>query len=170
MDITLNEQQEMLRKSAKEFITNRVPKKLVRDMESDPKGFVPELWQEMAGLGWMGLVFPEKYGGIDFSFLDLCVVLEEMGRGAVPGPFFSTVVMAGMLINEAGSEEQKAAYLPKIAEGKLFGTAALTEASASFDPSLVETRAALSGNDYVINGTKCFITNGSHASWYTVYA
>jgi alkylation response protein AidB-like acyl-CoA dehydrogenase len=164
MDITLNEQQEMLRKSAKDFIANRVPKKLVRDMESDPKGFVPELWQEMAGLGWMGLVFPEKYGGIDFSFLDLCVILEEMGRGAVPGPFFSTVVMTGMLINEAGTDEQKAAYLPRISEGKLFGTAALTEASASADPALVDTTATPSGTDYLISGTKFFIPDAHVAN------
>lgn len=164
MDITLNEQQEMLRKSAKDFIANRVPKKLVRDMESDPKGFVPELWQEMAGLGWMGLVFPEKYGGIDFSFLDLCVILEEMGRGAVPGPFFSTVVMTGMLINEAGTAEQKAAYLPRISEGKLFGTAALTEASASADPALVDTTATPSGTDYLISGTKFFIPDAHVAN------
>lgn len=164
MDITLNEQQEMLRKSAKDFIANRVPKKLVRDMETDPRGFVPELWQEMAGLGWMGLVFPEKYGGIDFSFLDLCVILEEMGRGAVPAPFFSTVVMAGMLINEAGSDEQKATYLPKIAEGNLFGTVALTESSASLNPELVDTRAAPAGSDYIISGTKFFVPDANVAN------
>jgi alkylation response protein AidB-like acyl-CoA dehydrogenase len=164
MDITLNEQQEMLRKSAKDFITNRVPKKLVRDMESDPKGFVPELWQEMAGLGWMGLVFPEKFGGIDFSFLDLCVILEEMGRGAVPSPFFSTVVMAGMLINEAGTDEQKAAYLPKISEGKLFGTVAMKESSGSANTSVVDTKAAGAGSDYVISGTKFFIPDAHVAN------
>jgi len=167
MNIDLNEQQEMLRKSAKDFIANRVPKKLVRDMESDPKGYVPELWQEMAGLGWMGLVFPEKYGGIEFSFLDLCVILEEMGRGALPSPFFSTVVAAGMLINAAGSDEQKAAYLPQIGEGKLIATAALGK---SADPAVADAKAAAAGSDFVITGSKMFIPDAAVADIMVVSA
>ncbi len=117
MDFSLSEEQEMLKKMARDFLTDKFPKTLVREMEEDEKGYPPELWQEMAGLGWMGLVFPEKYGGSDMSFLDLAVLLEEMGRACLPAPFFSTVVLGGLPIRDAGSEEQKQQYLPRIAGG-----------------------------------------------------
>lgn len=159
MNVDLNEQQLMLQKMARDFMADKVAKKLVRDLENDPKGFTPELWNEMAGLGWMGLALPEKCGGLESSFLDLCILLEEQGRGALPGPFFSTVVLGGMLINDAGHSAQKDAYLPKIAEGKLFATLALPEASVSYDPKLVETKAVAQGADYVISGTKLFVTD-----------
>src|SRR4030043_1784329 len=109
MDLSLSEQQEMLRKMARDFLTTECPTKLVRDMEEDEKGYVPELWRKMARLGWQGLPFPEQYGGGDGSFLDLVVLLEEMGRALLPGPFFTTVILGGAAILKAGSEEQKAA-------------------------------------------------------------
>ncbi len=107
MDLGLSEDQEMLRKMARDFLANECPKTLVREMEEDEKGYSPELWAKMAEQGWTGLPFPEKYGGVGYSFLDMAVLLEEMGRACLPGPYFSTVVLAGSAILEAGSEEQK---------------------------------------------------------------
>ena len=163
MNLELNEQQEMLQKSARDFLMNRVSKKLIRDMEIDSKGFTLELWQQMAQLGWQGLVFPEKYGGMNFGFLDLVVLLEEMGRFCLPGPFFSTVVLGGLLIMEAGNDEQKAEYIPKIANGELIATLAMLEVNGSYNPALVETNAVAEDGAYVISGTKLYVTDANVA-------
>jgi alkylation response protein AidB-like acyl-CoA dehydrogenase len=113
----------------------------------------------MADLGWMGLVLPEEHGGEGLAFLDLAVLIEEMGRALVPGPYLSTVVYCGLPILAAGTEEQKRELLPKIAKGDLILSLALTEPSASWEPSGVETRAVADGDDFVINGTKLFISD-----------
>ena len=109
----------MLRKAAQEFGKKKCPKSFVRAMEKDEKGFSPELWKEMAELGWMGCCFPEEYGGIGGSFVDLIVLLEEFGRALLPSPFLPTVVHCGFPILFAGTEEQKREFLPKIASGEL---------------------------------------------------
>ena len=157
MDLSLSEEQEMLRKAARDFLTDKCPKTLVKEMEEDEKGYSPQLWQEMAELGWLGLAFPEKYGGSEMQFLDLLILLEEMGRACLPGPFFSTVVLGGLPILDIGSEEQKQEYLPQIADGKAIFTLALTEPSGRYDAAAVEVKAVADGDDYVINGTKLFV-------------
>ena len=86
MDYALTEQQEMLKNTARDFLVKECPKTLVREMEKNEKGYSPELWAKMADLGWMGLIFPEEYGGSELSFLDFTTLLEEMGRAIVPGP------------------------------------------------------------------------------------
>ncbi len=91
------------------------------------------LWKGMADLGWMGLVFPEQYGGSGMTFLDLAVLIEELGRAIVPAPFLPTVVYCGLPILAAGTEEQKKQFLPKIAKGDMIMTLALTEPSATWD-------------------------------------
>ena len=157
MNFTLSEEQEMLKKMALDFLTDKCPKTLVREMEEDEKGYSPELWQEMAGLGWMGLVFPEKYGGSDMSFLDLAVLLEETGRACLPGPLFSTVILGGLSILDAGSEEQRQEYLPKIASGEAIFTLALTEPSANYNAASITVKAEADKDSYIINGTKLFV-------------
>ena len=107
MDFELNERQEMLRKTAKDFLESECPSSLVREMEEDEKGYSPDLWRKMAELGWMGLVLPEEYEGMGGDFLDLVVLLEEMGRVLLPAPFLSTMVCGGLPILWAGDEEQK---------------------------------------------------------------
>lgn len=107
MDFHFSEEQKMLKESARGFLETECPKAFVREMEKDSKGCTPQLWRKMAELGWMGIVFPEQYGGIGGDFLDLLVLLEEMGRACLPGPFFSTVVLGSFPVLEAGSESQK---------------------------------------------------------------
>jgi len=165
MDLALSEEQEMLKKMARDFLTNKCPKTLVREIEASEKGYSPELWQEMAGLGWTGLVFPEKYGGGGMSFLDLSVLLEEMGRACLPGPFFSTVVLGGLPILDVGNEEQKQEYLPKIASGKAIFTLALTELGTKYDAASIAVKAAADSNDYIINGTKLFVPDAHIADY-----
>ncbi|MFC1923943.1 acyl-CoA dehydrogenase family protein [Chloroflexota bacterium] len=165
MDIALSEEQEMLWKLARNFLADKCPKTLVREMEEDEKGYSPEVWNEMAELGWMGLVFPEEYGGSGGSFMDLVILLEEMGRACLPGPFLSTVVLGGLPLLELGTAEQKKSILPKICKGEAIATLALTEPSAKFDASGVQASAKPDGNDYIINGTKLFVPDAHIADW-----
>lgn len=157
MDYGLNEQQEMLKKTARDFLNTGYSKKLVKRMMLDERGYPQELWHKMAELGWIGLAFPEKYGGTGGSFLDLAVLLEEMGRACLPSPFFATVNLAGMIILETGNETQKQEILPKIAEGKLIVTLAWTEPGGGYYPDKLTTKAVVDGNNYVISGTKLFV-------------
>ena len=157
MNFALTEEQEMLKKTARDFLDDKCPKTLVKEMQDDERGYSPELWQEMAELGWMGLVFPEKYGGSEMSFLDLSVLLEEMGRACLPGPFFSTVVLSALPILDEGSEEQKQKYLPRIAKGAAILTLALTEPSAKYDAASITAKATRNKDTYIINGTKLFV-------------
>lgn len=165
MDLEFTEEQEMLRKFARDFMVDKCPKEYVRAMEEDEKGYSEDVWQGMAELGWMGLVFPEKYGGQDMNFFDLTVLLEEMGRACMPGPFFSTIVLGGLTIMDAGSEEQKQGFLPQIAQGKMIMALALTEPAGTYLPSGISTQAVADGDEYVINGTKLFVSDANVADY-----
>jgi len=166
MRLTLTEEQEMLRKTARDFLTDKCSKKFVGQMEEAETGYSRELWQEMADLGWMGLAFPGKYDGGDMSFLDLAVLLEEMGRACLPGPFFSTVVLGGLSILDIGSEEQKQEYLPKVIRGEKIFTLALAEPGyRNYDASSVTVEATRKDGNYIINGTKLFVPDAHIADY-----
>jgi len=158
MKLTLTEEQEMIKKTARDFLADKCPKTFVKQMEESETGYSRELWQEMAELGWVGLALPEKYGGGDMNFLDLAVLLEEMGRACLPGPFFSTVVLGGLPILDVGSEGQKQEYLPKLIRGEEIFTLALTEPGyQNYDAPSVTVEATPDDGNYIINGTKLFV-------------
>ena len=165
MNLVFSEEQEMLKETARNFLTERCPKSLVIQMEQDDRGYSPELWQEMASLGWMGLAFPEKYGGGDMSFLDLGLLLEEMGRVCLPGPFFSTVVLGALPILDIGSEDQKQEYLPRIASGDAIFTLASIEDDARYDAASIIIKATPQGENYSIEGTKFFVPDANVADY-----
>jgi len=170
MNFDLSEEQNILKKMAHDFLAEKFPHNIVSELESSELGYSPEIWREMAELGWMGLVFPEKYGGYGMSFLDLAVLLEEMGRVALPGPYFSTVVLGGLPILDIGSEEQKQRYLPEIASGKLLATLALTEPNARYDAAAIEVKASADKDNYAIDGTKLFVPDANMADYMLVVA
>jgi len=156
----------MLKKTARDFLADKCPKKFVKQMEESETGYSTDLWQEMAELGWMGLAFPEKYGGGDMNFLDLAVLLEEMGRACLPGPFFSTVVLGGLPILDVGSEEQKQEYLPKLIRGEKILTLALSEPGyQNYDASSVTVEAIPADGNYAIKGTKLFVPDAHIADY-----
>lgn len=169
MDFSLTEEQEMLQKTARDFLATECPKKLVREMAKDEIGHPLELWQKMSELGWLGLVIPEQYGGSGASFFDLVVLLEETGRACLPGPFFSTVVLGGLTLLEAGSDEQKKQLLPELAQGRLVLTLALTELDAKYSADGVQTKAIQENEDFLIQGTKLFVPD-AHVSDYLICA
>ena len=165
MDFSLSEEQEMLRKSARDFLADKCPKTYVKQMEIDEKGYSPALWKEMAELGWQGLALPEKYGGSGMEFLDLAILQEEMGRACLPGPFFATVILGAMTILDAGNDAQKAAYLPGIASGKTIATVALNEADGSYEADSINTKAAADKDSFIINGSKFFVPDANIADY-----
>lgn len=157
MDLGLTEIQQMLKTSAQEFLAQECPPTLVREQEENSRGYTDELWRLIVGLGWTGLPFAEEYGGSGGSFMDLAVLLEEMGKALVPGPFFPTVVLGGLTISDTGTSQQKQDILPGICDGGLRLTLALTEPSATYESWGVETTATVQGDDYILNGTKLFV-------------
>jgi len=165
MDFELGEEQVMLKTSARDFLEKECPKQLVREMMEDERGYSLELWRKMAEQGWMGLAFPEEYGGAGMTFLDLAVLLEEMGRALAPGPFVPTVVLTGLAILAAGTEEQKQQFLPKIANGDVIMTLALLEPSGGLEASDITVKATPDGDNFIIDGTKLFVPDAHVADY-----
>jgi len=157
MDFALTEEQEMLRSSARDFLERECPKSHVREMAEDEKGYSPGLWRKMADLGWMGLALPERYGGSGGTFLDLTVLLQEMGRALLPGPFFPTVVMGTTYLLHSGSETQKEQVLPAVSRGETLLTLAVSEPGVEYDPASMSVHALPKGDGYVISGAKLFV-------------
>jgi alkylation response protein AidB-like acyl-CoA dehydrogenase len=170
MDFAPSEEQEMLKKSARDFLSVECPKKVVREIEAGDLGYSPELWKKMASLGWMGLALPEEYGGAGLSLLDMAVLFEEFGRAAMTEPMFSTVVLGALPILKWGTEEQKKAFLPKVATGELFLTMALAEPGVNEDPMFVTTRAMTKDDGFLIHGTKLFVPYAHIADYLLVVA
>jgi alkylation response protein AidB-like acyl-CoA dehydrogenase len=170
MDFNFSEQQTMIRTGARRFLANECPKTRVRELERDEKGYDPQVWRAMAGMGWMGLVLPEEYGGAGAGFMDLVVLMEEMGRNILPGPFFSTVALCALPILDCGSDAQKAEYLPPIAAGDKVWSLAVTESSGSYSASAVNATAKLEAGSYVLNGEKLFVPYANAADFFLVVA
>ena len=170
MDFGFSEEQEMLRKSARDFLAKEAPMTYTRRMMEDDLGYSKETWRKMAELGWMGLIFPEAQGGSGLDMVDLVVVLEEMGRVVLPGPFFSTVLLGGLTFHEAGSAEQKDKYLKGIASGELKATLAVLEPSGRWDADGVEATAVADSGGFLLNGTKLFVPDAQAADVLVVAA
>jgi alkylation response protein AidB-like acyl-CoA dehydrogenase len=169
MDFGFSEEQEMLRSSARDFLAKEAPMTYVRKMMEDERGFTDDLWRKMADLGWMGLVLPEQYGGSGLDFVDMIVVLEEMGRTVLPGPFFSTVILGGIAILEGGTDAQKQAWLPKIASGQAKVTLAQLEPSGRWDADGIALEAkAGAGGGFSLSGTKLFVPDANVADLFVV--
>ena len=169
MDLRLTEQQEILKKSARDFLTKECPKAKIRELEKDEKGYDPALWQKMAELGWLGFNITEEYEGMGYSFEDLTIHIEEVGKNILPGPYLSTVVNTFAIV-EAGSDEMKKDLLPKISNGKCILTLAWLEDNGQFDAHGITMKAAARGNDYVLNGTKYFVDSAHVADKMVVVA
>jgi alkylation response protein AidB-like acyl-CoA dehydrogenase len=170
MDFGFSEEQEMLRQSARDFLQKEAPIGYARKMMEDERGYTDAVWKKMAELGWTGLILPEQYGGSGLTFVDLVVVLEEMGRVVLPGPFFSTVVVGGVALSEGGTDAQKAEYLPKLAAGDLQVTLAHLEPSGRWDADGITLEAKPSGGGATLSGTKLFVPDAHTADLLVVAA
>ena len=170
MDVKLSDEQQMMVEAAREFLQASCPLAKVRQWEKLPDGYPAEIWARMAELGWLGAVYPEAYGGMGLGNLDLTLLMREMGRVALPGPFLSTVLLAGRAVLEGGTDAQKSALLPRIAAGELLLSFALVEASARPDAASVKTTARPDNGGFVLNGTKHFVEFAEQADRMLVVA
>lgn len=165
MNLDFTEEQEALKKTARDFMKKDFPSELIRELEDDPKGFRPDIWKKIAEIGWLAVIIPEEHEGIDGSFMDLVVLFEEMGRACFMAPFFSTVICT-LPILSAGSDRIKKEVLPKIANGEMILSLALTEPSATYEASGISTKAVADKEDYVIDGIKLFIHDAQVANFF----
>ena len=159
MDFGLNEDQELLQRSAADFLAAECSPSFVREVARDDEGFPRGLYGRMAELGWMGLIIPETYGGAGLSLLDLALLVEQLGRAVVPGPFFSSAVLASLAILYGGTSAQKKTWLPRLASGEAIGALAWLEASDRLDAPGVAARARKAKGAYRLSGQKLFVTD-----------
>lgn len=171
MALVLNEEQRLLQDTAKDFLATHAPVSALRALrdESDPIGYSPDLWRQMTEMGWASIILPEAYGGLEFGFLGLGVVLEESGRTLTASPLFASAVVGASAILLGGSEEQKQALLPVIASGEKTLALALEE-SPHHRPTHITTTAKLQNDTVVLNGSKCFVLDGHSADQLIVVA
>jgi alkylation response protein AidB-like acyl-CoA dehydrogenase len=170
MNFGFNEEQELLRSTARKFFDNECSSETVRKLMDSPEGMTPDLWKKLAEQGWLGLVVPDEHGGMGLGIVDLVVLMEEMGRAVVPGPFFSTVLLGGLAILEAGTEAQKKAWLPNLASGDARATLAWMEPTADLGARGITLPATAKGSGHVLNGTKLFVQDAHTADVLVVAA
>ncbi len=165
MALVLTEDQELLAQTARDFVRTNSPLSRLRALRDgqDSVGFSPDLWQEMAQLGWAGILIPEEYGGAGLGLADLAVVLEAVGRNLAPEPFLSTVLLGGQLLADAGSPEQKQAWLSGIATGEKILALAYQEARSRYALNRVSTRATAEGDAWRLLGEKIQVLDGQNA-------
>jgi len=169
MNFGFTEEQEFLRQTARDFLAEWVPMRLVRDVMESSASHSPEVWKQMAELGWMGLALPEEYGGADLGMVELCVVLEELGRSLAPVPFLPNAI-AGAVILESGDDAQKRTWLRRIGAGEAIGALAITEERGTENPGDLVLRAKSDGDGWVLDGRKLFVPDAASAAVLVVVA
>jgi alkylation response protein AidB-like acyl-CoA dehydrogenase len=172
VQLVLTEDQELLAKTVADFAAEHSPVSRVRALRdaNDADGFSRELWRQMAELGWVGIPFPEEFGGADMGLAGLAVVLEALGRKLAPEPFLSSVLLGGQALLLGGSERQKSEWLPKLVEGERLLTVAYQERRSRYDLRCVATRAERNGSGWCLRGEKIQVLDGSAADGIVVVA
>ncbi len=163
MDFSLNEEQQLLKDSVDRFVRENYELSQRRELVASKDGFSRDHWATMAELGWLGATLPEEYGGIGGGPVEAMVLMEGFGRGLVVEPYYATAVMGGNLILQGGSDEQKTALLPDLAEGKLMLAFGYAERQSRYDLFDVESTAKKSGSGYILNGHKGVVIHGGTA-------
>ena len=166
MDFTFSVDQDALRDAVRRFLTSETPSSYVRAMAEDDRGFTDAFWDRLAAMGWPGLLVPEEHGGIGLGLVDMVVVMEEMGRLPLPGPFFSSSVLATLAARRLGADE----LLAPLASGTLRGAVALEELGHGDPVDRVRARARRKGADWIVTGHKPLVLDGHTADWVIVVA
>ncbi|MEO8267145.1 MAG: acyl-CoA dehydrogenase family protein [Ilumatobacteraceae bacterium] len=171
MNFAFTEEQDELRKTVRAFLEAKSPEAAVREQMETENGFDPAVWSQMSEqMGLQGLHIPEEYGGSGYSYIELGIVLEEMGRALLCAPFFSSVVLAANTLLHSGDDNAKKTHLPGIASGETIATLAFTEPSGKWDEAGITMQASGSGGDFTLNGTKMFVLDGHTAGLILVAA
>ena len=171
MNFAFNDEQEELRKTVRQFLEAKSSEAAVREQMDTEAGFDAAVWSQMGEqMGLQGLIVPEEFGGSGYGYIELIVVLEEMGRALLCAPFFSTVVLAANTLIHGGDDAAKAAYLPGIAAGETIATLAFTEENGRWDEAGITATATKDGDSWKINGTKMYVLDGHSANLLIVAA
>jgi alkylation response protein AidB-like acyl-CoA dehydrogenase len=164
MDLSLTEPQELLRTSARSFVEREAPRHALVAAQRDDASLAAALWRKASELGWPGILVPAEYGGSESSLTDAAVLFEELGRGPVPGPFFSSGVLGALTVLEAATPAQRRAILPRVARGEAILAVAITEPNASWGPQGVTLTPLRVGDRYRLDGVKLFVSDATAAT------
>ncbi len=164
MDLSLTQSQEMLKAAARELVEREYPKEALLRMDATETGNRRDLWKKTTAAGWLGILVPTKFGGEGGSLTDAAVLFQELGRGPVPGPHFSTAVLGTLAIIEGASSQQKRVILPEVPTGQRVLALAVTEAEYGWGRRFTKTTAVLRDGGYVINGVKLFVQDAQDAT------
>jgi alkylation response protein AidB-like acyl-CoA dehydrogenase len=171
MNFAFTEEQDELRKTVRQFLDAKSSEAAVREQMETDNGFDPAVWSQMGEqMGLQGLIVPEEFGGSGYGYVELGIVLEEMGRSLLCAPFFSTVVLAANTLIHSGDDAAKKTHLPGIASGETIATVAFTEPSGKWDESGITLEATAAGDGYTLTGTKMFVLDGATANLIIVAA
>ncbi|HYL35787.1 MAG TPA: acyl-CoA dehydrogenase family protein [Bryobacteraceae bacterium] len=170
MEFGLSETQQTLKNTVRKFLAAECPVAEVRRLMEIEGNVDPALWKKIAEQGWTGMIFAEPYGGFGMGMVEMAATLEEMGRALLPGPFFSTVLMAGVLVESAGDENQKGKYLGAICRGEAKAGVAFLEESAAMAPESIQMPARTAGSGFVLDGRKLFVQSAPIADFLVVAA
>ena len=170
MNFDLSEEQEMIVESVAKFVATDSPVSRFRETRNTDRGWDTAIWETMGELGWLGVAYPEEQGGFGGGMVDLALILEQFGRGLVPEPFISSVVVAGGLVSKIGSEEQVETFLTPMMSGNSTIAFAQHERQNRYDTNDCLTKAVKGGDDYVIDGEKTWVQNGAFADQVVVVA
>ena len=172
MALALTEDQELIAKTARDFVDERSPVSRMRALRdaADPKGYSPELWKELAELGWLGIPFPESLGGAGMGFAELVIVLEALGRNLAPEPVMGSLLLGGQAVLLGGSEAQKKRVLEPLVKGEKLVALAFQEARSRYDVHRVATRAEEKRGRHRLSGEKLHVLDGHAADEFVVSA
>ena len=164
MDLALTEDQEMLKKVASDFVKAEVPAHQMTQWYKNKQTFQPQLIKKAAELGWLGMMLPEAFGGAGVTTMDCAVVFEELGRGPVPGPLFTSGILSAQMIYEACTDAQRKVLLPPLCAGQSIVVPALMDKAAYWGPEAVETRLSKTPSGYLMSGAKRFVFDAQAAT------
>ncbi|HEY95927.1 MAG TPA: acyl-CoA dehydrogenase family protein [Dehalococcoidia bacterium] len=170
LDLKYTESEQILRKSALDFLKRDAPKEVVQVLQETDTGVTDVLWQKVVDMGWLGIIIPEEYGGVGSTLTSAGVLFEALGTGPLPGPYFSSGILGASIILEAASEEQKQRILPEVAEGRIILALALTEESYRWEPDAIQMSAEEKDGEFTLNGRKLFVMDAEAATHLIVVA
>src|SRR3989475_1319407 len=168
MDLALTESQEMLRTSARSFVEREAPTHTIVALQRETSSLVPALWRKAVDVGWPGILVPAEHGGSESTLTDAAVLFEELGRGPVPGPFWSSGVLGALIVLEAASAQQRNPILPAVARGEIILSVAITDPNTSWGPQAGTVRPQRIGDRFRLHGTQLVAREPPPASHLTV--
>jgi alkylation response protein AidB-like acyl-CoA dehydrogenase len=170
LNLELTDIEEMVKNTALMFLRRDVSNETVQTLLETDTGYNEQIWQKAISMGWLGIIIPEEYGGTGGSLTSAGVLFEALGTGPLPGPYFSSGILASSILLEAGSEEQKTQFLAGVTAGTHVLTLALTEPAYSWEPASVMATGTPAGDDFVLNGVKLFTLDAGAATHFIVVA